>query len=70
MSADAAIAVALVVLAAPLYALGRYGWRNASRLAGAGNSSRAGAVRRGSAVCMGAAVLFLAGALAGLVGTL
>ncbi len=68
MSADAAIAAALALLAAPLFVLGRYGWRHASRLAGAGNPARAGVVRRGSAVCMAVGALFLVGALAGLVG--
>lgn len=68
MSAEVAIAAALVLLAAPLSLLGRYGWRNASRLAGAGSPARASVVRRGSAVCMAVAALFVVGALAGLVG--
>jgi hypothetical protein len=52
----------LVCFVAPLLVLGRYGWRNAERLAiigGAWDEHRFRVLRRGSVACVMAAAFFL-----------
>jgi uncharacterized membrane protein len=70
MSADIAITVALVVIAVPLFAFGRWGWARAADLAGPRGRSRVAVIRRGAMACMVVAVLCAGAAIGGLVRSL